>query len=141
MTAATALPTIAPPSPDPDSAFFWAGLREHKLLLQKCSACARFRFPAMPSCPYCASMKSTVHESKGAGTVYAWIVVRRPFDPAFTNDVPYILATVDFAEGGRTVGRLVGTDQPAFGMAVGAVFHDHADWTELRFQPSTSKAT
>ena len=50
------------------------------------------------------------------------------------------LATIDFDEGGRTVGRLVGTDKPAFGMRVSAVFHDHADWTELRFQPSTSKA-
>jgi len=126
---------IAPPAPDADSAFYWAGLREHKVLLQQCGACARFRFPPMPSCPYCASLKSSVHAAKGTGTVYSWIVVRRAFDPAFAAEVPYILATVDLDEGGRTVARLVGTDQAAFGMRVGAVYHDHPDWTELRFQP------
>lgn len=133
--AAQDLPLVAPPAPDADSAFFWAGLREHKLLLQKCDACARFRFPPMPSCPYCASMKSSVHAAKGNGTVYSWIVVRRAFDPAFAADVPYILATVDFDEGGRTVGRLVGTETPAFGMRVSAAYADHPAWTELRFQP------
>ncbi len=136
MTAAAqAGPLPAPPAPDPDSAFFWQGLREHKLLLQQCGACNRHRFPPMPSCPYCASDKSAVRESKGLGTVYSWIVVHRAFDPAFAADVPYILASIDLDEGGRTVSRLVGTGEAEFGMRVTVVYADHPDWTELRFQP------
>jgi uncharacterized OB-fold protein len=134
-TAAQAIPPVAPPAPDADSAFYWAGLRDHQLLLQQCGTCSRFRFPPMPSCPYCASMKSSVHAARGAGTVYSWIVVRRAFDPAFAADVPYILATIDLDEGGRTVARLVGADRAAFGMRVSALYTDHPDWTELRFQP------
>lgn len=136
MTAvAEARPIVAPPVPDQDSAFFWRGLREHKLLLQQCGACDRHRFPPMPSCPWCASDQSAVRESKGLGTVYSWIVVHRAFDPAFAADVPYILASIDLDEGGRTVSRLVGVARAGFGMRVSALFHDHAEWAELRFQP------
>jgi len=134
-TVAQEIPRVAPPVPDQDSAFFWQGLREHKLLLQQCAACNRFRFPPMPSCPWCAADNSSVRESKGLGTVYSWIVVHRAFDPAFAADVPYILASLDLDEGGRTVSRLVGAARAEFGMRVSALFHDHADWTELRFQP------
>jgi len=125
---------VAPPVPDQDSAFFWQGLREHKLLLQQCTACNRFRFPPMPACPYCASPKSVERRSKGEGKVYSWIVVHRAFDPAFAADVPYILASIDLEEGGRIVGRLEGTDKAEFDMRVTAKYADHADWTELRFQ-------
>lgn len=134
-TAAQEVPRVAPPVPDQDSAFFWQGLREHKLLLQQCTACNRHRFPPMPSCPYCAADTSAVRESRGQGSVYSWIVVRRAFDPAFAADVPYVLATVDFDEGGRTVARLEGTSSPAFGMRVSAAYTDHPEWTELRFRP------
>jgi len=136
MTATTkARPNPAPPTPDADSAFYWKGLREHKLLLQQCAACNRHRFPPMPSCPYCAADASAVREAKGLGSVYSWIVVRRAFDPAFAAEVPYILASIDLDEGGRTVARLVGTENAGFGMRVSAVYHEHPDWTELRFQP------
>lgn len=131
----TATPQVAPPVPDLDSAFFWLGLREHKLLLQQCAACNRFRFPPMPACPYCASPMSAERVSKGEGKVYSWIVVHRAFDPAFAGDVPYILASIDLDEGGRIVGRLEGTAQAEFGMRVAAKYADHPDWTELRFQP------
>ncbi len=132
---AIATPSVAAPVPDPDSAFDWSGLREHRVLLQQCEGCGRHRFPPMPFCPYCASPESSIRQVQGTGTVYSWIVVRRAFDPAFAADVPYILATVDLDQGGRTVGRLVGTDKADFGMRVSAAFADHPDWTELRFQP------
>ena len=134
-TVASETPLVAPPVPDADSAFYWAGLREHRILLQQCDACARFRFPPMPSCPYCASLQSSVRQAAGSGAVYSWIVVRRAFDPAFSADVQYMLASVDLDEGGRTVARLVGVDRPDFGLRVSAIFVDHAQWTELRFQP------
>lgn len=130
-----ALVAVAPPVPDPDSAFYWQGLREHALRVQQCRACDRRRFPPMPNCPYCASPASEIRQASGSGTVYSWVVVHRAFDPAFAKDVPYVLATVDLDGGGRTVGRLEGTETVDFGQRVAAVFTDHADWTELRFRP------
>jgi len=126
-------PSVAPPSPDLESAFYWNGLGEHKLLLQKCGHCNRFRFPAMPSCPYCAARESTVVTASGNGSIYSWIVVHRAFDPAFYSDLPYTLASVDLEEGGRVVARLEGA-QAQFGMPVHACYQDPPGWTELRFQ-------
>lgn len=128
----------AAPEPDADSTFFWDGLKNKKLLIQRCSDCGHSRFPPMPRCPYCASAKSTTSEAAGEGTIYTWIVVHRAFDPAFADEVPFTLATVDLEEGARIVGRLEGAP-PQFGMRVRATFFNHPDWTELRFAPQGSK--
>lgn len=128
----------AAPEPDADSGFFWNGLKEKKLLIQRCGDCGRNRFPPMPRCPYCASAKGSTIEAAGGGTIYSWIVVHRAFDPAFTDEVPFTLATVDLDETVRIVGRLEGAP-PQFGMRVHATFFNHPDWTELRFAPQGSK--
>ena len=120
------------PVPDPDSAFFWEGLRARKLLLQACGACARHRFPPMPSCPYCGSRIARVAEADGSGSVYSWVVVHRAFDPAFAAEVPYTIATVALDEGPRLVGHLE-APAPRFGARVRASYVEHGAWTELRF--------
>jgi uncharacterized protein len=123
------------PTPDLDSAFYWEGLREHRLLLQRCAGCSRHRFPPMAGCPYCAATESEVVESAGEGTIYSWIVVHRAFQPHFADDVPYTVSTVELAEGPRLIGWLEDSDEVEPGLAVVTRFVDHADWTELRFVP------
>jgi uncharacterized OB-fold protein len=134
-TYSTPLLSIEPPTPavDLDSKFHWDGLREHKLLLQSCSDCERFRFPPMPSCPYCASRNSKVEEISGEGIIYSWIVVHRAFAEPFISQVPFTLATVEFKVGCRIVGRFSSSDPPKFGMLVRPCYFDHIDWTEIRF--------
>lgn len=128
----------AAPEPDADSKVFWDGLKETRLFLQRCGDCSRTRFPPMPRCPYCASAKSSTIEASGSGTVYSWVVVHRSFDPAFTSEVPYTIATVDLDEGARIVGRLEGAS-PQFGLRVRATYFNHPNWTELRFAPQGSE--
>lgn len=128
----TALPK---PTPDVDSLPFWNGLKRHELVIQKCNVCSRYRFPAMPTCPYCASASSTSESTSGEGSVYSWIIVHRPFASAFADEVPYTLATIELKEGCRTVGRLEGAEEVAFGMKVRTRYIDHPNWTELRFTP------
>lgn len=127
----------APPSPTPDadSAFYWEGLRQRRILMQQCASCSRTRFPAMPSCPYCASREWELVEVKGAGSIYSWIVVHRAFDPAFATEVPYVIATVDVDEGPRVAVRIDGAEGLTFGSRVRPVFVDHGEWTELRMTP------
>ncbi|MBI4060475.1 MAG: OB-fold domain-containing protein [Elusimicrobia bacterium] len=121
------------PIPDADSAFFWEGLRGGRLLLQRCSACARHRFPPMPSCPYCASRSSGIVQAAGRGSIYSWVVVHRAFDPAFAGEVPYTILTVALDEGPKMLGRMTGSAHAAFGGRVKASYADHGAWTELRF--------
>ena len=44
------------PTITPDTAFFWDGLKEHKLLIQRCAACGVLRHPPRPMCPRCNSL-------------------------------------------------------------------------------------
>ena len=123
------------PQPDVDSAFYWAGLREHRLLLQECEACGRRRFPPMPACPYCADPRSHVAEASGRAKVYSWIVVHHAFQPAFASQVPYTILTVDLEEGPRMVARLEGdSSELAAGLEGTITYIDHEKWTEPRFR-------
>lgn len=136
MTAATTRAKAIPaPRADQDSAFFWEGLKEHRLLVQSCTDCGRRRFPPMPSCPYCASRGFEICESSGVGTVYSWIVVHMALDSDFADEVPYTLATIDLDDGGRVVARLEAQASPVRpGLKVQASFFDHEAWTEIRFE-------
>lgn len=133
MDAPAAFISPAAPVTDLDSSFHWEGLRRHEVLLQCCDDCGRDRFPPMPTCPYCASARAQVHPVEGTGIIYSWIVVHRAFAPEFASQVPYTLVTVTLDQGCRIVGRLE-SGEPEFGVRVHACFHDHADWTELRFR-------
>jgi uncharacterized OB-fold protein len=130
--AATAL-SRPRPAEDPDTGPYWVSLRAHRLLLQTCAACDRRRFPAMPSCPYCGEPSAQWKPCAGTGSIYSYVVVRRAFDPAFRDDTPYVVATVDLDGGARAIGRVAGPE-PAIGDRVGPVFVDHDGWTELRFE-------
>ena len=44
------------PTISPDTEFFWNGLREHKLLIQRCKGCGTVRNPPQPMCPKCRSL-------------------------------------------------------------------------------------
>jgi uncharacterized OB-fold protein len=120
------------PVPDLDSQAFWAELRAHRIVLQRCASCDRRRFPAMPSCPYCGHPEWRSEEVPGTGTVFSYIVVHRTFDAAFNSDLPYPIATIDLDGGGRIAARIDGI--PSIEATVVPVFVDHPEWTELRFR-------
>lgn len=126
------------PALDADNAFFWEGLRESELRLQRCVGCSRHRFPPLPACPYCGDARSAVDTSPGRGTLYSWVVVHRAFSDAFSADVPYTVGVVELDEGCRVLARLELSGQPpAAGLPLAAGYREHpADgkaWTELYF--------
>jgi uncharacterized OB-fold protein len=45
-------------------------------------------------------------DASGRGSVHSWTVAHHAFHPAFKNDLPYTLVTVDLEEGPRALGRL-----------------------------------
>jgi uncharacterized OB-fold protein len=121
------------PAPDVDSAAFWNGLSEHRVVSQHCLHCAERRVPPMPSCPRCGSTDYRWEDCSGRGRVYSWIVVRMPLGNLTASDLPCTLATVELEEGGRVVGRMLGEWDAAVDVAVAARFADHEGWTELAF--------
>lgn len=123
-----------PPEPDPASAPFWTALGEHRLVLERCTACGRHRAEPMPACPWCAATGAEPIDATGDGLVYSWVSVHRSFGAPFADQVPYTIALVDLNEGCRVLGRLeTGIGPVHAGLAVSARFFDHPSWTELRF--------
>jgi uncharacterized protein len=112
------------PQPDADSAAWWSGVAERRLLLPHCRDCGQTWFPPTPGCPRCASTSIELVEASGVGRIYSWVVVERALSPAFTADVPYTILAVDVAEGARMFGRLIGPGPLTAGAEVHAVFYE-----------------
>ena len=101
-----------------DHEHFWQGLRDGKLLIQKCDGCGTLRHPPQPMCEQCQSTEWSTIESQGKGTVYTFTVMHYPEIPPF--DYPNAIVLVDLEEGVRIVSQLIGTkpDQIEIGMKV-----------------------
>jgi len=105
-----------------DTAFFWEGAKEGKLLVQRCAVCGRFRHPPRPMCPWCQSLEWGAVEASGRGTVFSFAM---PVYPEFPfMEYPYVVAVVELEEGTRIVTNIVGIapDEVRMGMAVQVTF-------------------
>ncbi|UQX02089.1 bifunctional MaoC family dehydratase N-terminal/OB-fold nucleic acid binding domain-containing protein [Streptomyces sp. RerS4] len=134
----TARPQTAPQRPrrprpviNRDNQGFWDGVREHRLLIQRCTACRTLRFPWLPGCNACSSPEWDTVEASGAGTVYSYVVMHHPPFPAF--DPPYAVALVELAEGVRIIGNITGVpyDKVRIGLPVHLEFLRVDDTLEL----------
>jgi uncharacterized protein len=119
------------PTPTPESAPYWKGLRESRLLIQKCGRCGKLRHYPRPVCDACFSMDVDWIEASGRGTVHSWTQTHHAFLPAFAHDLPYILVTVDLEEGVRMNARLRHDGRTIeIGAPVLCTFEAHDDaWT------------
>ena len=115
-----------------DNQFFWEGLAQRRLLIQRCTGCGRLRHPPGPMCPACHSLAWSPVEASGRGTVYSYAVVHQPRLPGFRY--PLTVLTVELEEGTRLVANLLATDEepaddaakgpPAIGSAVQLDFQE-----------------
>jgi uncharacterized OB-fold protein len=105
-----------------DNRFFWDGLRERKLRIQRCADCHRLQHPPAPMCPACHSFEMDAIEACGRGRVHSFVVAHHPPVPPFRY--PNVIALVELEEGTRLVSRLAGVepDQVAIGMPVAVDF-------------------
>lgn len=133
-------PTSGAPRPrpgiTPDTSFFWEGVAERRLRIQRCVDCSTLRHPPGPACPKCGSLAADHVEASGRGLVHSFVVVHHPKVPAF--DYPHPVALVELEEGTRFVADLVGIEADAveIGMPVEVEFHTPAEGQTLpRFRP------
>lgn len=106
------------PAPDADTARFWQGLREGKLLLQHCDDCRHVQYYQQALCRACGSENLVHRPASGRGKVHSFSVVHRAPGPAFKADVPYAVLLVELAEGPRMISTYVGGDPVTFDMDV-----------------------
>ncbi|ADK84928.1 protein of unknown function DUF35 [Desulfarculus baarsii DSM 2075] len=126
------------PTPDADSKPFWDGCREHKLLFQKCASCGHVRWPAGVICPQCHGRDAQWIEARGQGVVYSYAIYHQAFHPAFKDNLPYVVAVVELAEGPMLLGNIVDCPQHDLrcDMAVQAAWDDVTAQCSLpKFRP------
>jgi uncharacterized OB-fold protein len=141
----TAPPTERPLRPRPaqtqDNAFWFAGAKEHKLLIQHCTSCDTLRHPPLPACGTCRSLEWDTVEASGRGVLYSFVVVHYPQVPSF--DYPLPIGLIELEEGTRVVANIAGVDPTdlTIGMALEATFVDFdPDLTLPVFVPAGGNA-
>ena len=126
------------PVADEASAPFYAGAKEGRLILVRCSQCGRHRLPGRERCADCWSTESEWAQASGRGTLYSFGIMHQQYDPAFADAIPYNYATVELEEGPRLVTNIVDcpNGELRVDMPVEAVFDAVSDETTLiRFRP------
>jgi uncharacterized protein len=92
------------PSVSPETEFFWSGLKEHQLRVQRCADCHTLRVPPRPMCAKCQSLKRDYVLATGRGTVYSFVMPKYP--PLPFLQYPYVVALIELDEGVRIVSNL-----------------------------------
>jgi len=110
---------------DSASDHYWEGARRGVLVFQRCTGCGHVRHYPSLLCPRCRSDGVAPLASSGRGTIHSWTVCHHAFAPAFADDLPYTLATVDVEEGPRVLARFDGS--PSLGRPVLIDFVPGAD--------------
>ena len=113
---------------DPTTAPFWRAAREHRLIVQRCTACGTHQFYPRPVCLACFSLGLEWVEASGRATVYSKTTVRINVVDELTP--PYVVAIVTLDEGPRLTTNLVG-DEPAIGDRVSVTWRERADLPPL----------
>jgi len=125
-----------PRTDDRANAPYWQAAREHRFVLQQCSSCGRFRFPAAPICPSCRSPESVWAEAGGQGAVESHCRFHKAYWPGFAGELPYTVVQVRLDNGVRLYSNLVEGPEPRIGMRVEVAFDDVTpEATLVRFRP------
>jgi uncharacterized OB-fold protein len=129
--------TMPSPTADAFSLPFWQAAAEHRLVVQRCTACGVTRQSA-PICAECRSSEVEWQTVSGRGEIYTYTVVHRPI--AAGQPLPTLIAVIalEGAGGVRLISNLVGVDPGAvhIGMPVEVVWEDmSADLAIPRFRP------
>jgi uncharacterized protein len=120
------------PQIDHDNEAFWAGLKEHKLLLWRCKTCGAWYWPKAycrnhGNEPFAANMAWA--EAKGIGKLFAFNRHHMAFHPGFKDEIPYVYALIELDEGPLISSTLVGDKMPRdvydVGQKVEIVYEDH----------------
>ena len=121
------------PIPDEASRPFYEGAREHRLMLQRCSACGTWHWPVISRCPACLSTDVSWAQASGKGTLYTFALMHQILHPGFASEVPYNVAEIDLEEGVRMSSNIIGcsNDDLRIGMPLEVTFEDITDEISL----------
>ena len=140
------------PARDGLDAPFWEGLREERLLIQRCGNCRGWQWGPEWLCHRCHSFDMRYEEVEPRGRIYSYERVWHPVHRALVEQGPYVVALVELLEAPevRLVGNLIGNPRAEIqlGRDVAALFEHHQDhqdtapaFTLLQWKPLQQSTT
>ena len=98
---------------------FWSAAAQGRLLIQRCPACGGRQFYPRPVCVTCGADPEW-EEASGRGVVHTFTVIRQNGARPFRDELPYVVAMIELAEGPRMMGNVTGCapDDVTVGMPV-----------------------
>jgi uncharacterized OB-fold protein/acyl dehydratase len=128
------------PASSRDTQFFWDGVKEHELRIQK-RGDGSLQHPPVPALWLDKGQETEYVVASGKGEVFSFVVHHAPKVPGRT--LPFVIALVELEEGVRMLGELRGTDPSTveIGMPVRATYIDFPAndvgpaWTNYAWSP------
>lgn len=115
----------------PENRPFFEACAEGRLIGERCRACGRVQCPPAKICSCSVAAEFEPVTLTGEATVYTFSVIHRSAGPEFAQQVPYVLAMVELAEGPRLITNIVDADPES--VAIGQS-------VEVRFEPCADAA-
>jgi uncharacterized protein len=111
---------------DPHYAPFWAAAKEHRLVMQRCTACRHIRWPVHPFCTECLSPDVEWAELSGRGELFTWTRFFQGYHPEWAKETPYNVCLVKLEEGPIMLSNMVDVthEDLRVGMPVEITFDD-----------------
>ena len=106
------------PRPTAETRPFWEGCASGVVRYQSCGRCKTVQLIPRTLCAACQSEALTWHDSAGLGRVLSYTTVYRAPTAAFRDEVPYVIALIDMAEGFRLMANVAGAASAS--VAIGA---------------------
>jgi uncharacterized OB-fold protein len=127
------------PKPSKWSRPFWDAAKQHKLVLKKCKDCGHIDHPPYLYCTNCLSDNSEWIEAAGRAKLYAYAINEYNVPFPFWDDMPYVVAMVDLAEGVRMISNIIECPHDSLknGMELEVVFDDLSpEFTLPKWRPA-----
>lgn len=133
------------PSSSRDTAFFWEGVKEHELRIQR-RPDGSLQHPPVPAVWQDKAAPIDYVVASGKGTVFSFVVHHAPKVPGRT--LPFVIALVELEEGVRMLGELrnVEAANVKIGMPVRATYIDFPagdtgpEWSLYAWEPAEARA-
>ncbi len=136
----TARPPRPMPVPTPTSQPYWDALAAHRVRIQYSPSLGEYVFYPRVISPHTLVDDLEWREISGMGRLYTFTVAERPVSPHFADDVPQLLAVVQWDEGPRCTTEIVDATvhDLEVGMRMEPVFCDYPQHaiTMLRYRPA-----
>ncbi len=117
------------PTIDPDSKTYWEGASNEKLMLQYSIDTNEYFLYSKQLTNAINSKNIEWRQVSGKGKIYSFTIVYAPAGPAFKNDTPYIVASIELDEGARIISNIITDDieKVSIGDKVKVIFEKQSD--------------